>query len=107
MKIFNESGKGYWMEGFGCIRAEGENRPSRPGHIVLGVDSYNLCLTGEIGRTLATPSGGLNEHIPVIVGCDVYNFQITGDVAANLNAASGCSANHSGPSVLIKANEDE
>ena len=33
-KIFNESGKGYWMEGFGCIRAEGENRPSRPGHIV-------------------------------------------------------------------------
>ena len=34
MKVFNESGKGYWMEGFGCIRAEGENRPSRPGHIV-------------------------------------------------------------------------
>lgn len=34
MKIYNESGKGYWMEGFGCIRTEGENRPSRPGHVV-------------------------------------------------------------------------
>ena len=33
----------------------------------IGVDSYNLCLTGDIGRTLATPSGGLNEHIPVVL----------------------------------------
>lgn len=32
--VCNESGKGYWMPGFGCLRAEGENRPSRPGHIV-------------------------------------------------------------------------
>jgi DNA (cytosine-5)-methyltransferase 1 len=32
--MFNESGKGYWMSGCGCLRAEGENRPSRPGHIV-------------------------------------------------------------------------
>ena len=37
-KIFNESGKGYWMEGFGCLRAEGENRPSRPGHIVIALE---------------------------------------------------------------------
>ena len=34
---------------------------------VTGVDSYNLCLTGKIGRTLSTPSGGLNEHIPVVL----------------------------------------
>lgn len=47
MKIFNESGKGYWMEGFGCIRTEGENRPSRPGHIVLGCDLYNGTITGN------------------------------------------------------------
>ena len=32
--VFNESGQGYWMPGFGCLRAEGENRPSRPGHLV-------------------------------------------------------------------------
>ena len=32
-----------------------------------GFDSYNLCLTGDVGRTLSTSSGVLNEHIPVIV----------------------------------------
>ena len=30
-------------------------------------DSYNLSLTGDVGRTLSTPSGGLNEHILVLV----------------------------------------
>jgi site-specific DNA-cytosine methylase len=33
----------------------------------VGFDSYNLCLTGSIGRTVTTPSGGLNEHIPIVV----------------------------------------
>lgn len=37
-KIYNESGKGYWMEGFGCLRAEGENRPSRPAHVVIALE---------------------------------------------------------------------
>ncbi len=32
--VCNESGHGYWMPGFGCLRAEGENRPSRPCHLV-------------------------------------------------------------------------
>lgn len=77
---------------------------TRKSEFVSGVDSYNLCLTGNVGRTLATPSGGLNEHIPVILGCDMYNFQITGDIAANLNASSCNSPTHSGPSVLIKKN---
>lgn len=36
--------------------------------VVIGFDSYNLCETGEKGRTVCTPSGGLNEHIP----CDYY-----------------------------------
>lgn len=33
--VFNESGQGYWMHGFGCLRAEGENRPSRPSHVII------------------------------------------------------------------------
>lgn len=32
----------------------------------IGFDSYNLCETGSVGRTVTTPSGGLNEHIPCI-----------------------------------------
>lgn len=68
---------------------------------VSAFDSYNLCLTGDIGRTLATPSGGLNEHIPIVLGCDMYNFSMTGDVAVTINATSCDSPSHSGPSVLI------
>lgn len=56
--------------------------------VVYGFDSYNLCLTGEIGRTLATPSGGLNEHIPVVIlndqGGDVMNM--SEDVTSTLRA---------------------
>lgn len=33
----------------------------------IGVDSYNLCVTGQVGRTLSTPGGGLNEHIPCVM----------------------------------------
>ena len=33
---------------------------------VVGIDSYNLCETGSVGRTLSTPCGGLNEHIPCV-----------------------------------------
>ena len=34
-EIYNESGRGYWMPGFGCLRAEGENRPSRPSMCIV------------------------------------------------------------------------
>ena len=33
----------------------------------IGVDCYNLCTTGDVGRTVTTASGGLNEHIPVVM----------------------------------------
>ena len=33
----------------------------------VGVDCYNLCTTGDVGRTVTTASGGLNEHIPVVM----------------------------------------
>ena len=40
--VCNESGQGYWMPGFGCIRAEGENRPSRPGHLVYALQGNGI-----------------------------------------------------------------
>lgn len=43
---------------------------------ISAFDSYNLCLTGSIGRTLATPSGGLNEHIPVVIIGNEYRHVI-------------------------------
>ena len=33
---------------------------------VTAFDVYNFAETGDIGRTLSTSSGGLNEHIPVV-----------------------------------------
>ena len=32
----------------------------------VGFDSWNLAQTGEVGRTLTTTGGGLNEHLPVV-----------------------------------------
>ena len=33
----------------------------------IGVDSYNLTTTGNVGRCLSTSGGGLNEHIPCVI----------------------------------------
>lgn len=35
--------------------------------VCIGIDSYNLCLTGDIGRTLTGARGGYNEHVPCIL----------------------------------------
>lgn len=40
--VFNESGIGYWMPGCGCLRAEGENRPSRPSHCVIALQANGI-----------------------------------------------------------------
>lgn len=34
---------------------------------VIGIDVFHFCATGDIGRTMTTPSGGINEHIPVLL----------------------------------------
>lgn len=42
---FGETGQGFWQRGIQTIRAEGENRPSRPGNVV--VDDSAICLQGN------------------------------------------------------------
>lgn len=39
--VFYESGPGWISEGVGCLRAEGENRPSRPTHTILEPIAFN------------------------------------------------------------------
>lgn len=64
-------------------------KAARTNKSISGFDSYNLCLTVDVGRTLATPSGGLNEHIHVIVlndqGGSVMNVS---DIPSTLRAES-------------------
>lgn len=55
----------------------------------VGVDIYNMQMTGDKGRCLSTSSGGLNEHIPVVikpVAFDGYNQSVTGDKTMTLRA---------------------
>ena len=85
VKAFNESGKGYWMEGFGILRAEGENRPSRPSHIICfawansgkaGLSADNTAPTvkaihcGEPAVVCASFMGGQGANARSIAYCD-------------------------------------
>lgn len=65
VKVFNESGHGYWMEGCGTLRAEGENRPSRPGHIVILNDQGGAVMDVSYEKT-ATLRAQDHGHAPVI-----------------------------------------
>jgi DNA (cytosine-5)-methyltransferase 1 len=50
----------------GSLDADDVER-GRRGLDAVGFDSYNLCEPGDKGRTVTTPSGGLNKHIPCVV----------------------------------------
>jgi DNA-cytosine methyltransferase len=60
-KVMHETGQGYWQEHehSGCLRAEGENRPSRPSHVVC---SWNGDVTPkaseDVSVTLRSQQGG-------------------------------------------------
>ena len=58
--VFNESGPGWISEGFGCLRCEGENRPSRPTHTVLiGFDNQTGQSEGiEVSPAIRSESHG-------------------------------------------------
>jgi len=83
------------MDGFGCLRAEGENRPSRPTHIVCatfmggqGAKARSIAYCDD-GTTPTLKSAGGN-NVPDVVIC--LNDQggavmdVTEDVTATLRA---------------------
>ena len=61
-----------------------------------GFDCYNLQDTGEIGRCIATNSGGLNEHIPVVYENHSQDtrYRNLGDVCQTVTAAWGTGGNN-------------
>lgn len=67
LRGYFEKGRTPWQEiATNAPRSFRANDRERAGQ-VEGVDIYNLCLTGQTARTITTPSGGLNEHIPCVV----------------------------------------
>lgn len=62
-----ESGQGYWMEDAvaGTLRAEGENRPSRPSHVIgqaFQQSQSGVRLSHTNGTLRGTTAGGLHDH---------------------------------------------
>lgn len=83
-EVYNESGRGYWMHGFGCLRAEGENRPSRPSMCVVqsagfkagqGAQARSIGWENEKTPTLAAEAGG--NSVPSVCIKSVLPFDTT------------------------------
>jgi DNA (cytosine-5)-methyltransferase 1 len=69
-----ESGQGYWMEDnkAGTLRAEGENRPSRPSNVIaepVAVDCYNKTI-GEKSQSISSSASDINHTGGVINPAD-------------------------------------
>jgi DNA (cytosine-5)-methyltransferase 1 len=69
-----ESGQGYWMEDSkaGTLRAEGENRPSRPSNVIaepVAVDCYNKTI-GEKSQSISSSASDINHNGGVINPAD-------------------------------------
>jgi DNA (cytosine-5)-methyltransferase 1 len=70
-----ESGQGYWMQDdiAGTLRAEGEDRPSRPSHVVgvplvaVGTDCFNGDITGDVAATMGTRGSSQNASGPTVM----------------------------------------
>ena len=77
-----ETGQGFWQPGIQTLRAEGENRPSRPGHVVYH-DNPVAFTPGHIRRgkpagapqeglahtlTSQTKSGDMHQHVTRTTG---------------------------------------
>jgi DNA (cytosine-5)-methyltransferase 1 len=97
-RSFRETGPGYWGEGVGCLRAEGENRPSRPSNVVVAIDSNcqdsRFKLTGQIVPTIPAKAGTGGNNGPMLAVCAGFNgfksvtgsIQYQEDKAATLEA---------------------
>lgn len=81
-EVYNESGRGYWMHGFGCLRAEGENRPSRPSMCVVQSAGFKagqskaggLGYQEECAATLSAQASGVELSV-----CVAYDARGNGD----------------------------
>lgn len=79
LKVFVTTRHSEYKEGFPCLRASGADCGGGSEGLIIGYDIWNFTETGDIGRTLSTSSGGLNEHIPVVIVKDENDESISKD----------------------------
>lgn len=82
-RVFYESGPGWISEGVGCLRAEGENRPSRPTHTVL--EPVAQCVTTGTGRRY-DPERETLITVPVLADQGGSQMSVSYDVSPTLRA---------------------
>ena len=70
----------------------------------VGVDCYNFSLTGEVGRTLSTSGGGLNEHIPVVIEKEPVIAFDSAEVAYGISCRNFTEYEESYPTLCAKPN---
>lgn len=116
---YNESGKGYWMPGFGCLRTEGENRPSRPGHCVVeesGVYAIDAVVTtggnctakGPCHYDNVCPAVKTCHAHAVCYGIDCRNATLDEEKTHTIQAhSSGGFSPNCTPSVLVYENHPQ
>jgi DNA (cytosine-5)-methyltransferase 1 len=98
-RSFRETGPGYWGEGIGCLRAEGDNRPSRPSNVVVAIDSNcqdsRFKLTGQIVPTIPAKTGTGGNNGPMLAvavrtaNTGANGHGIADNVAHTLDGANG------------------
>lgn len=96
---YGETGVGYWQEGIQTLRAEGENRPSRPSNLIcagfkLGnsEQARSIGYSEELAPTLNAECGG---NKPAILDMSHANDVIRecGDVVPTLQSRMGTGGN--------------
>ena len=79
---FGETGIGYWQNGIQTLRAEGENRPSRPSNVIVSVHATQDPIVGDdISPCISQGSANGTATVAVLQGKEsaVYDARGNGD----------------------------
>ena len=84
--VRNEPGPSHWMPGSGCLHAEGENRPSRPGHLICFAQNQRDEVRDLGNRSCAlSASAGMKQQAYL-----AYALQGNGIDRADTAGCNGC-----------------
>lgn len=93
---YGETGVGYWQNGVQTLRAEGENRQSRPSNVVVCMATQQGGAELRTDDQSPTLTAGDRHGVAYISGVDGYNGALTGDVASTIGVNCGMSTGRNG-----------
>ena len=93
---YGETGVGYWQNGVQTLRAEGENRQSRPSNVAVCMATQQGGAELRTDDQSPTLTAGDRHGVAYISGVDGYNGALTGDVASTIGVNCGMSTGRNG-----------